>query len=116
MDRPEDVIKTPNQTIQPPKDAPHLTEKELSLIGQMQKLRTKAQQHAEWLMFQRVADKPRRITKPLTFNDKGEVVVCDGKESPVGNGNIRKGTLRNKKCSCGSGKKYKRCCLNKKNG
>lgn len=28
-------------------------------------------------------------------------------------GGSRKGTLRNQTCYCGSGKKYKRCCMNK---
>jgi hypothetical protein len=27
-----------------------------------------------------------------------------------------KGSIRNKPCPCGSGKKYKKCCLNKDNG
>ena len=112
-----DTIETPNQVVtQPEKYAgPHLSEKELSLISQMQKLRTKAEQHFEWLGFQRIEKKPKRISKALTFNEQGEVVVCDPKVAPIEKGNLTKGTLRNKKCSCGSGRKYKKCCLLKAN-
>lgn len=110
----DNVIQTPNEIAQPP-EAPHLTEAEMKQIRIIQQFREKMNRRMEWNMFQRIAVKPEKYSKPTTFNENGEVVVCEGKQAPISSGNLQKGTLRNKKCSCGSGKKFKKCCLLKQN-
>lgn len=110
MDKPENSIQTPNEV----KSSEHLTESEIAYIRKMNQFQNKVKNHSEWCMFQRLPNKPKSINKPLALTEDGKVIEVLGKEAPIKSGNIKKGSLRNKKCSCGSGKKYKKCCLLKK--
>jgi uncharacterized protein YecA (UPF0149 family) len=107
MNKEEPTSSTPNETV------PHLTEAEIAAVRQMQKQNNVMQNHAEFCYFRKMVRKPKKFNQPKTFNEKGEIVVCEGRPAPVSKGNLGKGTLRNKKCSCGSGKKFKKCCLNR---
>lgn len=122
MDK-ENVIETPNevkQMIAEPAsrpEVPHLTELELAQIRVMQQTQAKKQQAAEFNWFCKQVEKPKKQVRDLTVNEEGKVIRRETPVSaPVDRGNVRKGTLRNKKCSCGSGLKYKMCCLRTKHG
>jgi len=113
MNKPE--ISTPNEVKK--EEAPHLTEAEIEQFQRMSRLERSLRNLADWNHFQKVEKKPRRTNKPLKFNEAGRVVENPlPNEAPFAKGNVTKGTLRNKKCSCGSGKKYKICCLRSKYG
>lgn len=106
MEKEETAISTPNEA------TPHLTEAEIAAAREMSRQQNILQNHSEFCYFRKMAQKPQKQNRPMTFNDKGEVVEHDGYPSPINKGNPTKGSLRNKKCSCGSGKRYKQCCLN----
>jgi len=99
-------------------EAPHLTEEEITQMSEykrkMGQLERDVRTRSEWNQFQKLTNKPNKSNFPLTFDENGKVIRNENpKEAPILNGNIHKGTLRNKKCSCGSGKKYKNCCWNR---
>ena len=96
-------------------ESPHLTEEEMKKFEDASKLETYMRTRAEYNSFHKMYEKPSKTNFPLTFDENGNVVRNKNpKEAPISKGNIHKGTLRNKKCSCGSGLKYKYCkCWNK---
>lgn len=111
----ENVISTPNEVKKD--EAPHLTDAEIEAFHKSSRLQQMMNNRMELSAFNRMDTKPDKVLKPLKFNDQGKVSVnYEPKLAPVTKGNLRKGTLRNKKCSCGSGKKFKKCCLNSKIG
>jgi uncharacterized protein YecA (UPF0149 family) len=109
----EETIETPNEV----QEAPHLTEQEIAILSKMQQMRARQQSllqtRAEYINFCKMSKKPQKFNTPKKFDEEGDVVEHEGYSAPVSRGNLGKGTLRNKKCSCGSGKKFKLCCLNR---
>ena len=96
-------------------ESPHLTEEEMKKFEDVSKLETYFKTKTEYNHFIKMDDKPKKTNHPLTFDENGKVIKNNNpKKAPISKGNIHKGTLRNKKCSCGSGLKYKNCtCWNK---
>ena len=91
---------------------PHLTEQELEQFHKISRRKNKQINSHEWYRFLNMQRKGKRFNKPLMITEDGTITERVNQiPAPISQGNLRKGTLRNKKCSCGSGKKFKFCCL-----
>jgi uncharacterized protein YecA (UPF0149 family) len=95
-------------------ESPHLTNEEIGQFENVSKLERMYKTRNEWNSFLKSSKKPSKENHPMMSGENGKVVrSMFPKEAPISKGNPTKGTLRNKKCSCGSGKKYKNCCYYK---
>jgi uncharacterized protein YchJ len=109
----EETVNQSEAAVEEKKEAPHLSESELLAIHQYQKSMALKKKHDEWKWFQKMSEKPKKQNFRKTFDENGKVVRAGEAFIPMTAGNIRSGKLRNKKCSCGSNKKFKFCCLSK---